>query len=296
MTLFFYLCFLLLVSLVILKFLFQTKRFKNFPPGPPYLPVIGNFHQLKQPLHRTFRDLSQKYGQIFSLMFGSCFVVVVSSPSLVQECFSKNDIILSNRPKLLIGKYIGYDYTAVGFSPYGDHWRNLRRIISLEVLSSYRLNSSLEIRRDEIMRLIQKLAQDSCKDFAKVELKSKFLELTFNTMMRILAGKWYFGEDLDASEVEEAKQFIDIIKELGMFSDQDFIPTMRSRWFDFVSEKSLKRIGQRLDAFVQGLIDEHRDEKRITNSMIYHLLSQQRSQPNYYTDQIIKGLILGFYI
>ncbi|CAL0320845.1 unnamed protein product [Lupinus luteus] len=272
------------------KFLRQTRRPKNFPPGPPYLPVIGNLYQLIQPLHRTFYGLSQKYGQIFSLVFGSHLVVVVSSPSIEQECFTKNDITLSHRPKLLTGKYIGYNYTTIGFSPYGDHWHNLRRIISLEVLSSQCLNSSFEIRRDEITRLIKKLAQDSYKDFAKVELKSKFLELTFNSMMRILTGKRYFGEDLDASEVEEAKQFRDIIEMWAVFNE--FIPSVGLGWFGFVSEKSLKSIGLRLDAFIQGRVDEHRNGKKNTNNMIDHLLTQQQSQPQYYTDQIIKGLIL----
>ncbi|XP_019451130.1 PREDICTED: cytochrome P450 81E8-like [Lupinus angustifolius] len=291
---FFYVAFFLLVSLVSLKFLFQTRRPKNFPPGPPYLPVIGNLHQIKQPLHRTFNGLSQKYGQIFSLVFGSHKVVVVSSLSIVQECFTKNDVTLSDRPKLLIGKYLGYNYTAVGFSPYGDHWRNLRRIISLEVLSSHRLNSSLEIRRDEIMRLIQKLAQDSSKDFAKVELKSKLLELTFNTMMRILTGKRYFGEDLDASDIEEAKEFREIIKELVVFSD--FIPAVGFGWLGFDPEKNIKSIGLRFDAFIQRRIDEHRNGKKIINSMIHHLLTLQQSEPQYYTDQIIKGLILDLLI
>ncbi|KAE9589467.1 hypothetical protein Lal_00000358 [Lupinus albus] len=286
---FFYISLFLLVSLVTLKFLFPTRRSKTLPPGPPYLPVIGNINQLKPPLHRTFYALSQKYGQIFSLVFGSRLVIVVSSLPIVQECFTKNDIILSNRPDLLIGKYIGYNYTTVGFSPYGDHWRNLRRIISLEVLSSHRLNSSLEIRRDEIMRLIQKLAQDSCKDFTKVELKSKLLELTFNTMMRVLAGKRYFGEDIDASELEEAKQFREIIKELVVFNE--FIPKVGLGLFGFLSQKTIKRIASSLDVFMQGRIDEHRNGKKNTNTMIDHLLAQQQSQPQYYTDQIIKGLI-----
>ncbi|OIW07007.1 hypothetical protein TanjilG_02641 [Lupinus angustifolius] len=140
------------------------------------------------------------------------------------------------------------------------------------------------------MRLLKKLAQDSCKDFVKVELKSKFLELTFNATMRILTGKRYFGEDLDKSELDEAKQFREIINELVVFSE--FIPKVGLGWFGFVSEKSLKNISLRLDDFMQGRIDEHRNEKKNTNTMIDNLLTQQQSQPQYYTDQIIKGLIL----
>ncbi|RDX67982.1 Cytochrome P450 81E8, partial [Mucuna pruriens] len=262
---------------------------------PPSFPIIGNLHQLKQPLHRTFHAISQKYGQIFSLWFGSRFVVVVSSFTAVQECFTKNDIVLANRPNFLIGKYIGYNSTTVSMSNYGDHWRNLRRIISLEVLSSHRINSFLEIRKDEIMRLLQKLAQDSRNGFAKVELSSRFSEMTFNTIMRMVSGKRYYGEDCEVSDVEEARQFREIIKELvtlgGANNRGDFLALLR--WFDFDGlEKRLMRISKRTDSFLQGLIDEHRNGKHSANTMISHLLTQQQSQPQYYTDQIIKGLAL----
>ncbi|KAK7252791.1 hypothetical protein RIF29_36998 [Crotalaria pallida] len=299
MTLFFYFSLLSLFLLVItLKFLFQSRRFNNLPPCPPYLPVLGNLHQLKQPLHRTFYTLSQKYGQIFSLWFGPRLVVVVSSPSAAQECFTKNDIILANRPHFLTGKYIGYNNTTVALSPYGDHWRNLRRIMALEVLSSHRLNSFSEIRRDEIMRLMQKLAQNSSQnhgDFVRVELASRFSEMTFNTIMRMVAGKRYYGEDSDVTDAEEASHFREIIKELVMLGGAnnlgDFLTILR--WFDLDNlEKKLKRISKKTDAFLQGLIDEHRNGKQSINTMIDHLLTQQQSQPEYYTDQIIKGLIL----
>ncbi|XP_054787686.1 cytochrome P450 81E8-like [Prosopis cineraria] len=278
-----------------LKLLLQSRKFKNIPPGPSSLPILGNLHQLKKPLHQAFHRISQRYGQIFSLWFGSRLVVVVSSPSAVQECFTKNDIVLANRPRLLIGKHISYNCTTVVFAPYGDHWRNLRRITALEVLSTHRLNKFLEMRRDEMKRLVQKLAQDSYKEFTKVEMKTRFSEMTFNTIMRMISGKRYWGDDCEVGDVEEARKFREMIKELvtlgGANNAGDFLPILR--WFDSDHlERKLKSFGNRLDGFLQGLIDEHRNAEQRANTMIDHLLSFQESQPEYYTDQIIKGLVL----
>jgi len=65
------------------------------------------------------------------------------------------------------------------------------------------------------------------------------------------------------------------------------------RWFDFDNlEKKLKGFGKRTDAFLQELIEERRNGNNNGNTMIDHLLAQQRSQPEQYTDQIIKGLSL----
>ncbi|KAK7315701.1 hypothetical protein VNO77_34269 [Canavalia gladiata] len=289
----FYFSIVSIIFVLSLHLLFQTRKFRNLPPGPPIFPIIGNLHQLKQPLHRTLYGISQKYGQIISLQFGSRLVIVVSSFSTVQECFTKNDIVLANRPRFVAGKYIGYNYTTISLSSYGDHWRNLRRIVSLEVLSSHRLSTFLEIRRDEILRLVKNLAQNSLNKFGKVELRSKFSEMMFNTIIRMISGKRYYGEDCDVSDVEEAKQFREIIKELvtvsGANNPGDFLGLLR--WFDFDNlEKRLKKIGNRTDAFIQKLIDEHRNGKLHANTMIHHLLIQQQSQPEYYTDEIIKGL------
>lgn len=63
--------------------------------------------------------------------------------------------------------------------------------------------------------------------------------------------------------------------------------------FDFDDlEKRLKRIAKRADAFLQNLIDEHRSGKQGTaDTMIDHLLKLGESQPEYYTEHMIKGLI-----
>lgn len=287
-----FLCIIFLLCTLKL-FLSSKRKYKNLPPSPPCLPIIGHLHLLKPPAHRTFHRLSQKYGPIFTLWFGYRRVIIVSSSSAVEECFTKNDIVLANRPRLLLGKHLGYNYTTLASSPYGDHWRNLRRISAIEIFSSSRLSSFLNIRRGEIRRSLCKLSRGSTERFAKVELQPIFTELTFNILMRMVAGKRYYGDDV--TDMEEARQFREIIEEAfvygGAANPGDFLPVLN--WISRDGfENKVQRLAKRSDAFLQGLIDENRESKESRNTMIDHLLSLQDSQPEYYTDQIIKGLIM----
>ncbi|MFS7910595.1 putative indoleacetaldoxime dehydratase [Helianthus anomalus] len=57
---------------------FITFRYgKNLPPSPWKLPVIGNLHQLGSHPHRALQALSQKYGPVMHLHFGSVPTLIV---------------------------------------------------------------------------------------------------------------------------------------------------------------------------------------------------------------------------
>ncbi|PRQ49212.1 putative oxidoreductase [Rosa chinensis] len=297
---FFYTCLSIIVCVFISLKLFGRRRYPNLPPSPSLsLPILGHLHLLKPPIHRTFHRLSQKHGRIFSLWFGSRRVVIISSSSAVQECFTKNDIVLANRPPTLLSKHFGYNQTAMGSAPYGDHWRNVRRIGTVEVLSTGRLNSFSDIRKDEVKHLLRKLSRHAEEEegrFVKVELRSMLFDLTFNNIMTMVAGKRYVGDHV--ANKEEGKEFFEIMDEALSYSGGtnpgEFMPFLR--WFGGNGyERKLKKLGKRADLFLQRLIDEHRNKSapESKNTMIDNLLSQQESQPEYYTDEIIKGLILS---
>eukprot|EP00268_Persea_americana_P039256 TRINITY_DN3886_c0_g1_i7.p1 TRINITY_DN3886_c0_g1~~TRINITY_DN3886_c0_g1_i7.p1 ORF type:complete len:537 (-),score=95.36 TRINITY_DN3886_c0_g1_i7:576-2186(-) len=292
---------------LISKLLFTDRSRLPKTPVPPSLPILGHLHLLKKPLHRSLTALSRRYGPLLSLRFGSRPVVVVSSPALVEECFTKNDIIFANRPRLLSGKYIGYNYTTLGWSSYGPHWRNLRRIAATEVLSSNRVNMFSSVRSDEIQTLVKDLFRDS--DLGKaVELKRKFSELALNVMMRVIAGKRYYGETV--VDLEEAGRFREIVEESlalsGASNLLDFLPVLRWIGFKGVEKRMIGLVKER-DLLLQGLIDEHRKKKGVFSesdvdgvetrgkkkTLINLLLSLRETEPEYYSDNIIKGIIIA---
>ncbi|CAI0421934.1 unnamed protein product [Linum tenue] len=210
----------------------NKRRRTDLPPSPPSLPIIGHLHLLKEPIHRTLQNLSQQYGPIYLLSLGFQNVVVVSSPSLAKECFHENDLVFANRPNLLSGRIFDYNNTTVGVSPYGPHWRNLRRISTVELLSTARLNSSAALRRDEVRLLARDLFRKvSGTSFGEVEMKSRLSALSMNVVTRMVVGKRYF----ESEEEDGGRRFLEVIRESfelsGASNPGDFLPVLR--WIDY---------------------------------------------------------------
>lgn len=161
------------------------------------------------------------------------------------------------------------------------------------------------VRQDEVRLLVKQLFQESSRENpAKVELRPKFVELTFNIMLRAIAGKRYYGkEELD----KEAKQFQSIMREvtelLGSSNLNDFLPVLQ--WVDFQGlEKRMMNLMKKMDRFFQNLVDEHKRMKCVGASgessnihrkmtLVDVMLSLQETEPEFYTDETIKSVILA---
>ncbi|XP_061357359.1 cytochrome P450 81Q32-like [Gastrolobium bilobum] len=297
----FLILFLFLSKYVLLK---RKAKHRNLPPSPPALPLIGHLHLIKEPLHRSLEKLKEKYGHIIFLKLGTRKVLVVSSPSAVEECLTKNDITFANRPQTLAGKYLNYDGKTVGFASYGDYWRNLRRLTTIELFSNNRLGMFARVREEEIQLLVKQLFKE-CKgsQTSKVNLRDKLVELSFNIMLRMLSGKRYYGDDVIA---QEGKEFQSLMKEyvelVGSGNLNDFLTILQ--WVDFQGiKKKMVKVMNKMDIFLQNLIEEHRRNRRVSSTkeqrnmtIIDLMLDLQRDDPQFYTEETIKALILAMLV
>lgn len=250
---------LLLIIPYAKRFLFHKRV--RMPPGPRAWPIIGHIHQLdaNRPLHQTLYDLARRYGHIILLRLGSCNVLVVTSSELARECLTTHDMNFASRPRFSGTEHLGYDCTVLGLNPYDRRCRNLRRICTSQLLSTSRVESSQNIRREEVSKLVSALFEIGIKDEASsiVDVRSMMIDLIFAIIVRsMLLDKSYMSSG--AEDMEELKGMIHThFQLLGAFNVGDYIPFLR--WLDLQGcERAMKKYSRRRDEILQRVIDKYR--------------------------------------
>ncbi|PPD68716.1 hypothetical protein GOBAR_DD34402 [Gossypium barbadense] len=158
----------LFVSLILLFTLLiwlklAKRKHLNLPPSPPKLPIIGNIHQLGKLPHRSLRDLSRNYGSLLLLHLGCNLTLLVSSADMVREILKDHDVVFSDRPSSTATNILFYGCRDIGFAPYGEYWRQLKKLSVVELLSHRRVHSFQFVRDEEVGLLINKIRRACLK-------------------------------------------------------------------------------------------------------------------------------------
>lgn len=149
--------------------------------------------------------------------------------------------------------------------------------------------------------MLQRLYEYDNGQVAAPELRSVFVDLMFDVIMRMIAGKRYFGRD-PTVVVEESRLFKALMREaLELHGESclgDYFPVFRRVDVQGVGRRMVDFM-KKLDEFLQDLVDERRaeltrlsGELRRKKTLIDVMLARQETEPELHSDQIIKGLIL----
>ncbi|CAN0856106.1 Desmethyl-deoxy-podophyllotoxin synthase, partial [Linum grandiflorum] len=170
------------------------------------------------------------YGPLIHLQFGQVSAVVISSSEIAKH---------------------------IAFAPYGEYWRQLRRVCTLELLSSRRVGSYRSIREKETSDFVRRIAS---REGSLTNLSEMIGSLT-NSITATAA----FGKKCG----EEQDEFLRIVKEVlqvaSGFSLPDMFPS--STWLHVFSglEGKLVNIRDLSDKILGKIIDEHRQKKTSGN-------------------------------
>nr|XP_027082441.1 probable 5-epi-aristolochene synthase 4 [Coffea arabica] len=125
---------------------------------------------------------------------------------MAKEVLVTHDPSFADRPPRLATTILCYDLQDLAFTPYGDHWRQMRKICLMELLSGKRVRSFSFIRNAEIAKLMESILFSSGK--AGYEMYTKEIEvLKVEVMSMLLATGTTMMQKLD---------FIDKIERLGI--------------------------------------------------------------------------------
>ncbi|KAG6788845.1 hypothetical protein POTOM_004923 [Populus tomentosa] len=273
------------VSLILLASRLRRRKL-NPPPGPKPWPIIGNLNLIGELPHRSLHALSQKYGPLMQVQFGSFPVVVGSSVEMAKTILKTHDVIFSGRPKTAAGKYTTYNYSDITWSPYGPYWRQARKMCLMELFSAKRLESYEYIRVEELKALLKTLHKSSGRP---INLKDHLTDVSLNVISRMVLGKKYTVKSSEnEKEIVTPEEFKEMLDELfllnGVLDIGDSIP-----WIAFLDLqgyiKRMKVLSKKFDKFMEHVLDEHesrrkREDKNWEPKDMVDVLLQLASDPN----------------
>ncbi|KAL0417255.1 UNVERIFIED_CONTAM: cytochrome [Sesamum latifolium] len=288
--------FITLLFLLMMKKKRQAMITRRLPPGPKKLPIIGNLHQLGKLPHRSLQHMSKRYGDLMFLQLGSVPALVVSSPDVAREIFKNHDLVFSGRPPLYAAKRFTYNLSSISLAPYGEYWREVRKILVLELLTAKRVESFGQVRVQEVALAMERITNNAPN---VVDLSSMMFSLSNNVVCRVAFGKMNPGDVRNSSRFQE---IVDEVQHLtGEFNVADYFP-----WMGWVNkfngvDRRLEKNFRDLDRFFDQVIQEHLDPMRpeSDNEDIIDVLLRVQKDPNQtinLSDEQLKGVLIDIFV
>ncbi|XP_022642736.1 trans-cinnamate 4-monooxygenase isoform X2 [Vigna radiata var. radiata] len=173
----------------------RGKRFR-LPPGPFSVPIFGNWLQVGDDLnHLNLADIARRFGDIFLLRMGQRNLVVVSSPELAKEVLHTQGVEFGSRTRNVVFDIFTGKGQDMVFTEYGDHWRKMRRIMTVpfftnKVVQQYRVGWE-----DEAARVVEDVRRSPDAAAGGIVLRRRLQLMVYNMMYRIMFDRRFENEE-----------------------------------------------------------------------------------------------------
>ncbi|KAM0910412.1 hypothetical protein ACQ4PT_014149 [Festuca glaucescens] len=210
----------------------SNAKKRQLPPGPWTLPIIGSLHHVASILpHRRMMELSHRHGPLMHLMLGEVPTVIVSSAEAAALVMKTNDLAFSGRPHSATLDIFGCGGRGIVFAPYGDPWRQMRKVCVMELLSAKQVRRMDGIRPDQVGILLRSIAAAS----SAVNVSDMVMALSNDVVSRAVFGGKFPQQEEYLRNLDEAFVL------LGGFCLVDLFPSSRLvRWLSS-GERGMKR-------------------------------------------------------
>ncbi|BET00584.1 cytochrome P450 [Nesidiocoris tenuis] len=249
----------LLFVLLVLYLVLNSRRPAGFPPGPDWVPVVGNlllFIRLRRHLgftHLVWQRLAAQFGPVVGLRLGRDRIVVVSGLRAVRDALSRPEF--DARPDGFFfrlrsfGKRLGLVFVE------GEYFTEQKKFVMTH-MKSFGLNRSVMENRiqDEIHDLLVALKDNTGEP---VTVPDSFGVSVVNSLWGIVAGdRFRVGDSRPATLLSHIHTVFRLQDMSGGILNQ--MPYIRFIAPDLSHFNQTKMIVDALTSFLRELIQEHR--------------------------------------
>lgn len=205
--------------------------------------------------HRALANLAEKLGPVFRLQLGEVSAVVISSSHLAKEVMKTHDLSFADRPKLLSAEIVAYNYKDIAFAPYGEYWRQIRKICTLELLSVKKVQSFRSIREQESWNLIESMAM-AMQTSKIINLSEKTFTLLNSIIYRVAVGSRCNDQETLTALLEE------VIVLSGGFDVADVFPSVKVLHVVSGVRSKLVKLHMKIDQILDNIVAEHQERRK----------------------------------
>jgi cytochrome P450 len=251
------LCLIALSTLLVLWFLKlsggkEKPKKQLLPPGPWTLPVIGSLHHVVSVLpHRTITELCRRHGPVMHLKLGEVPTVVVSSAEAVELVMKTKDLAFASRPRSVTMDIFGCGGKDISFAPYGEHWRQMRKVCVVELLSCKQVRRMEVIRAGEVGSLLQHIA-GAASAGATINISEKVMALSNDVVTRAVFGSKFTQQGEYLRELDRALRLMDGLSLVDIFPSSRLV-----RWISN-GERQMKRSYGNIQRMIASVIEERK--------------------------------------
>nr|BAJ97370.1 predicted protein [Hordeum vulgare subsp. vulgare] len=246
----------------------RSSTGQRLPPSPPALPIIGHLHLVGSLPHVSLRGLARKHGpDVMLLRLGAVPTLVVSSPRAAEAVLRTHDHVLASRPRSLVTDIIMYGSSDIGFAPYGEYWRQARKLVTTHMLSVKKVRSFRSAAIEEASMAMAKINEAAIAG-ATVDMSELLNAFSNGMACRMVSGKFFLQNG-------RSKLFRELIEDssrlLGGFNLEEYFPSLgrvgvlkravcakaervRDRWADLLDKVIDHRVSK-----LKSAVDHNKD-------------------------------------
>uniref|UniRef100_F1M6Z6 Cytochrome P450 n=1 Tax=Rattus norvegicus TaxID=10116 RepID=F1M6Z6_RAT len=269
----------------------RPKTHGHLPPGPRPLPFLGNLLQMnRRGLLRSFMQLQEKYGDVFTVHLGPRPVVILCGTDTMREALVDQAEAFSGRGTVAVLHPVVQGYGVIFAN--GERWKILRRF-SLVTMRNFGMGKrSVEERiKEEAQCLVEELKKYKG---ALLNPTSIFQSIAANIICSIV-----FGERFDYKD-HQFLRLLDLIYQtfslMGSLSSQVFeLFSGFLKYFPGVHKQISKNLQEILN-YIDHSVEKHRatlDPNTPRDFINTYLLRMEKEKSNHHTEFHHQNLVIS---